>query len=199
MIEIINISYGYANKILAENISKSILPRDRVGIVGGNGVGKTTLLKIIAKHHKPISGEIIYSKKDMKIVFVPANLNYFLLPWYNVKQNISFFLTGKEINNNNACGKLEDINQYLCNKEPDFLDKYVYCLSSGEKAVTALVCALSSDPDLIILDEIFSNVSNKVAIKIIDKLISTEAPVIFTTHAVSYMDKLATDTIYLGE
>lgn len=62
MIQLINISKRFAEKVLYQNTSLTIKPSDRIGLVGSNGSGKTTLLNIIARCVSPDAGEIIISK-----------------------------------------------------------------------------------------------------------------------------------------
>ncbi len=60
MITIANISVKYGDRILFNNINLTIMPKDRVGLVGRNGAGKSTLLKIIANYQSADSGNINY-------------------------------------------------------------------------------------------------------------------------------------------
>jgi ABC-type multidrug transport system ATPase subunit len=193
MIKINNLSYGFKTTgVLAKNVNLTICDNDRLAIIGENGSGKTTFLHIIAKHLPISNGEIIYPTDDYRIIFIPANLDKFLFPWYKVGQNISFYKTnGISLNKIDASiNKL--IEKYLENKNKNFHENYIYTLSSGEKAVIAFICALYSKPNLIILDEIFSNTSRIVSYKIIQTIKDElKIPVIFTSHTKEYIEELS--------
>ncbi len=56
-----NVSFKYIEKMLLDHVSFSITDADKIGIVGVNGTGKSTLLKLILGEEKPISGAILQS------------------------------------------------------------------------------------------------------------------------------------------
>src|SRR4030095_3395737 len=62
MLSVSNITIQFAAKRLFENVSFIVNPRDRIGLVGSNGTGKSTLLKVINGQVEPDSGEIALSK-----------------------------------------------------------------------------------------------------------------------------------------
>ena len=67
-----NVSFKYIERKILDNVSFSITEADKVGVVGVNGTGKTTLLKLICDIEKPISGTIIKSG-GMNINYLPQN------------------------------------------------------------------------------------------------------------------------------
>jgi ATP-binding cassette, subfamily F, member 3 len=73
MLSINNLSYYIGGRALYENASLHIKPKDKIGLVGLNGTGKSTLLKIIAGHYQPSSGEI-QKAKDCTIGFLNQDL-----------------------------------------------------------------------------------------------------------------------------
>jgi iron complex transport system ATP-binding protein len=66
LLEIKNISFGYHNTEILQNVSFSVQKGDFLGIVGPNGAGKTTLFKLISKLLKPWQGNIIYEGKNLE-------------------------------------------------------------------------------------------------------------------------------------
>ncbi len=200
MIDIFDLSYGYDKEHpLCEHISLSIEKGDIVSIVGDNGSGKTTLLKVIAGYIPALNGTIDYHINPPTIAFIPANLDYFLLPWYKVYQNISFFQTkGRKLGEVGGFS-IAEIRKYLPSARDHFGDSFVYSLSSGEKAVLAFTCAIHSSPDLIILDEIFSNTTRAVSHKMIDIMKNEiSVPIIFTSHTKEFVDVLSNKTIQVS-
>lgn len=197
MIDINNIAFGYKTRSpLFEEITVSIGAGDILGVTGDNGSGKTTLLKVIAGYLRHTEGTINYHKSDPKIAFIPANLDYFLLPWYRVHQNISFFQSGGVSLGTIESFNLKEISSYLPHVRNHFGENFVYSLSSGEKAVVAFACALHARPDLIILDEIFSNTTRAVSLKMIEIIkAKVKVPIIFTSHTTEFMEMLSTKTV----
>lgn len=73
MIDIINLSVQFTGNYLFQDVNLKILPTDRIALVGSNGTGKSTLLKIIAKKQTPEDGSI-QAKKGLKIGYLPQEL-----------------------------------------------------------------------------------------------------------------------------
>ncbi len=73
MISINNLSYYLGGRALYENASLHIKPKDKIGLVGLNGTGKSTLLKILNGDNQPSSGEILKAK-DYSIGFLSQDL-----------------------------------------------------------------------------------------------------------------------------
>ena len=67
MITVTNLNKSYGGDSILENVSFRILPKDRIGFIGSNGVGKTTLLKILAGHEQYDSGSIVFENPSTKI------------------------------------------------------------------------------------------------------------------------------------
>ncbi len=74
MITVSGVSVGFNGTDIFSNVSCVISPKDRIGLIGKNGVGKTTLLNIIAKQRKPDQGSIILSN-DETIGYLPQQIN----------------------------------------------------------------------------------------------------------------------------
>src|SRR5690554_7912710 len=77
MLSINNLSYYIGGRALYENASLHIKPKDKIGLVGLNGTGKSTLLKIIAGDYQPSKGEI-QKAKDCTIGFLNQDLLSYL-------------------------------------------------------------------------------------------------------------------------
>ncbi len=118
-------------------------------IIGPNGGGKTTLVKIIAGIESQSSGNC---RSSGKIAYLPQQDS--LLPWFTVRENIE--LPGRINNSLNQNVRL-NINKYLKKyKLAKFADFYPGEISGGMKQKTALVRAALYRPEIIILDEPFS-------------------------------------------
>ena len=72
IINLEHINKIYGEKVIFEDASFGIQERDKIGIVGINGTGKSTLLKVIAGEEVPDSGQVI-RQNGLKLAFVPQN------------------------------------------------------------------------------------------------------------------------------
>ena len=75
MIRVENLTKSFGGQILFDEIAFSINPKQRVGLVGKNGHGKTTLFKLIAGEEQPDSGSIVVPK-NYRIVYVQQHLAF---------------------------------------------------------------------------------------------------------------------------
>ena len=75
MLNIHNLSISFQGDYLFENISFKLTPGDRVGLIGKNGAGKSTMLKILSKDLEPDSGQIA-TDKHLKIGFLRQDIDF---------------------------------------------------------------------------------------------------------------------------
>jgi NitT/TauT family transport system ATP-binding protein len=137
-----------------------------VGIAGPSGCGKSTLLRIMAGLLKPDSGEVYFRGKplhspDPRISMVFQNPT--LLPWYTVIKNVMLGLINeKELTDKE---KEERARTFLDMMGLiGFENAYPAELSGGMKQRVAIARALVSHPDLLLMDEPFSNLDQLTAI-----------------------------------
>ena len=163
-----NISYSLNNNFLIRDLSFEIT-NSTFGVVEGiSGIGKTTLLNLIAGLKKPMSGEIILNNKilsnDYEFV-LPENRNigyvfqdFALFPHINVKKNILFASKNKKSDFYLKVIKKLDLESHL--------QKMPHELSGGLMQRVAICRALLMEPSLLILDEPFSNLDYENSINV---------------------------------
>ena len=163
-----NISYSLNNNFLIKDLSFEIT-NSTFGVVEGiSGIGKTTLLNLIAGLKKPMSGEIILNNKilsnDHEFV-LPENRNigyvfqdFALFPHINVKKNILFASKNKKSNLYLKVIKKLNLESHL--------QKMPHELSGGLMQRVAICRALLMEPSLLILDEPFSNLDYENSINV---------------------------------
>ncbi len=125
MIRVNSLTYNYPNGVELFNfLDLSLLENEIVALRGPNGSGKSTLLKILAGFISPGIGSQLLINKNLSIKLIPTELNYLLLPWYSVEENISFFLNnGKMANNLNKDYYLNEFQEYLSTEREDLFRK----------------------------------------------------------------------------
>lgn len=140
-------------------LSLTIKAGEVVAIRGDNGSGKTTLLNIIVGVDEAYSGSIQFgdsSKTWPTIGYVQQDYTSSLLPWFNVIENIAIPLRLRGVERQLRQEKVAAILEKLgFNTLPT--DKYPSELSGGQKQRVAIARALIHDPELLLLDEPFSN------------------------------------------
>lgn len=153
-INIIKKAYGSnnTNSIVLENINFTVSKGDFISILGTSGVGKTTLLRIIAGLDTDFEGTeiVLEESNDLSVVFQEHRL----LPWMNVEQNIKFALpntVSDETKNKRVKQTLEMVG--LRGREKFWIKE----LSGGMAQRVAIARALVNNPRLLILDEPFAS------------------------------------------
>jgi ABC-type Mn2+/Zn2+ transport system ATPase subunit len=153
IIKFSDVSIGYGNKRILQNINFSILENDFVGIVGPNGAGKTTLLKTLLGNLKPLSGEI--SGDKVQFGYVPQrDLVQPLLPYsvHDVVMMGRYSLMG--ILSKARKEDEEIVNDCLAHVGIEALKNQRYnSLSGGQRQRTLIARALAVQPRILILDE----------------------------------------------
>lgn len=202
-IEIDNVSLRYFTKqaeILAlSGISLTIEPGEFVSLIGQSGCGKSTLLSIIAGILPPSEGQI---RVGGRTVTSPSpSIGYmlqqdYLFEWRTILENA---LLGAEIQKRDMKAARERAVRLLekCGMG-NFLDQYPRALSGGMRQRVALARTLTTDPDVVLLDEPFSALDSQtrlaIADEVVDVLRSEGKSVVLVTHdigeAVSMTDRV---------
>lgn len=153
-LELHQVSFSHQKQILTA-IDLVIEPGEIVSLLGPSGVGKTTLLKIIAGLETTYSGELLfkdgYSQAETVLVFQ----DFWLFPHMTVRDNISFGLRMKQKSDQRIADKVARICRQL--QLEGLEESYPAELSGGQQQRVALARAVILEPKLLLLDEPFSS------------------------------------------
>ena len=168
-LEIKDVDFKIGGKTKVKSASFSIVNEgETLCILGPSGIGKTTILRTIAGLQKLSSGEIYLNEKlisSNKVHIEPEKRNIALsfqdnslFPNYKVVDNINF---GRKRSNGNGFSYEADDIVKLLHIEP-ILEKFPHQISAGEAQRVSLARSLMSKPDLLLLDEPFSNIDQSL-------------------------------------
>ncbi|WP_338521745.1 heme ABC exporter ATP-binding protein CcmA [Candidatus Legionella polyplacis] len=185
MLEVKELDFGYTDKFLFENVNFCIDNGQLLHLKGDNGVGKTTLLKVISGIFHPENGYILYNGTNIldnlflyqkNICFVGHKLGF--SPLLTVKENIFF-----DIHLFNFTVDYKKILKQF--NLQDFYDDLCYYLSIGQKRLVSLLKILITNAKFWLLDEPFVSLDKKMIIfikKIILTHLSRGGMIILVSH-----------------
>ncbi|MFT7324322.1 MAG: ribosome-dependent ATPase, partial [Psychrobacter glaciei] len=161
-VEINTVSHTYGKTVALDNISLNILQGSTVGLIGPDGVGKSTLLSLIAGVKVIQNGSVQVFGKDMAeksarealskhIAFMPQGLGHNLYPTLSVYENVEFHARLFGLNAHERHVRIARLLE--ATGLAPFPDRAAGKLSGGMKQKLSLCCALVHNPDLLILDE----------------------------------------------
>ena len=187
MISADNIVKSYGGNVLFENVNFKLNPRERLGVVGRNGHGKTTLFRLIIGDDHPDSGNINIPK-NYRIGYVRQHLDF---TEQTVLEEGMRGLTGSDLNHS---WKVEKVLAGLGFSHED-MQRPPEHFSGGYQVRLNLAKVLVSDPDLLLLDEP-TNYLDITSIRWIEQfLLSWPHELMLITHDRSFMDAVVTHTM----
>ena len=166
MLRVENISFAYDKTMVLKNLNFTVKEGEHLAIIGESGSGKSTLLKLIYGEFDLNKGHIFWKENEIQgpkynlVVgydFIKSVAQEFdLMPFITVEENIGKYLTNTFPNEKKArIAELLDIVELS-----NFSKTMVKLLSGGQKQRVALARAIAKQPEIILLDEPFSNIDN---------------------------------------
>ena len=163
LIQIKEMDVAYQKQLVLSNVSLSIYDKDFIGIIGPNGGGKTTLVKVILGLLKPLKGSVEYSLDRSEIGYLPQGSQVDEHFPITVREVVASGLEhGLRISRRNRATGKHSIDRVLERIGLENLhSRSVGELSGGEFQRTMLARAIISSPRLLVLDEPDSHVDNR--------------------------------------
>ena len=199
LLEIKDLNKSFDNKEILKDINLSIQSGKIIGLLGKNGVGKTTLIKLINDLLTPTSGQILIKGQKIgvetkKVISYLPERTY-LNKQMKVSEVISYFEDFYDNFDSKKAKKLLkdldlDINQKLTQ------------MSKGMQEKVQLVLVMSRNADLYVLDEPLGGVDPATRDYILDTILSNfneNASVIISTHLISDIEKILDEVIFIDK
>ena len=168
-----NISFAYGDAPVLKNFSESFMHGNIYAITGASGIGKTTLLNLLAGLLKPQQGSIDTTDERISYIFQEPRL----FPWLNSLENVSAVCNNKEL----AAKTLS-----LFFDDSDVQKKYPSELSGGMKQRVSIARAMAYSPTAILMDEPFRGLDQetkeRVRAILFDHIRSNQCIGIIVTH-----------------
>ena len=177
-----NISKSYSEKILLDNINLYIDDKDKIGIVGVNGTGKSTLLKIASQVEEPDNGKVTKGN-SIKISCLPQ------VPVFDEDATV---IEQVFLNTNSETKELMEYEaKTILNKLGiSEFEKKMGLLSTGQRKRVAFASTLITPCELLILDEPTNHLDNDMILWLENYLIKFSGAVLMVTHDRYFLDRV---------
>lgn len=181
VLNIEHVSKIFGEKRIFDDVSYGIHEGDKIGIIGINGTGKTTLLKIIAGIEEPDEGQII-KQNGLRITYLPQNPEF-----PEGATVLSYVIDGKFQQEWNTESEAKTVLNKLGIADHD---ARIDTLSGGQKKRVALARTLINPADVLILDEPTNHIDNEMALWLEDYLNKFKGVIIMVTHDRYFLDRV---------
>ncbi len=190
VIEAENIAFGYDENKIIKNFSTTIMRGDKVGFIGPNGCGKSTLIKLLLKQYDINSGKVKHGTK-LEVAYFDQ-LRDQLDDTKSIRQNVT---DGNEIIEFNGKSKhvIGHLQDFLFT--PDRVDEKVGILSGGEKNRLMLAKLFAKPFNLLIMDEPTNDLDLETVELLEELLIEYDGTLLVVSHDREFLNNVVTSTI----
>lgn len=198
-----NVSKNYGTLRALSNVTYTF-SEGIYGLLGANGSGKTTMMRLLCNLQTPSGGRILFDGKDMKAVgedyrdqlgYLPQNFGYY--PDFTCYKFLMYVATIKGISKKKAPDRIMEVLALV--DLADVKDKQIRYLSGGMRQRLGIAQAILNDPKLLILDEPTVGVDPQERVKFRNLIhrIAHGRTVILSTHIVSDIEYTATELVFM--
>ena len=181
ILNIEHVSKTFGEKRILDDVSYGIHEGDKIGVIGINGTGKTTLLKMIAGIEEPDEGQVI-TQNGLLITYLPQN------PEFPKDATVlSYVMDGVK---EHEWDSESDAKTILNKLDLTDHNAAIDILSGGQKKRVALAKALMMEADVLILDEPTNHIDNEMARWLESYLIKFKGVIIMVTHDRYFLDRV---------
>ncbi len=183
LLTIENMSKQYTERMLFDNVSFSVNEGDKIGIIGINGTGKSTLLKIIAGMETPDTGSVVMGN-GLSVRFLSQS------PVFEQDETILEAVVRGNVHPDEAWSIESDAKTVLTKLGIFDFDEKVSVLSGGQRKRVALASTILSKADILILDEPTNHLDGEMAAWLEDYLNKFKGALVLVTHDRYFLDSV---------
>ncbi len=199
----IELTKSFGKLRAVDSISFDVTPGAAFGLLGRNGAGKTTIIRMIMQIILCDSGKVLYNDKEIaksgiRIGYLPEERG--LYPRAQVEEQLLYFARLRGMSKHDA---LASIKRWFArfNMEEN-LKKTTETLSKGNQQKVQLIQSIIHDPELVILDEPFSGldpVNAQLLKDVVKELIVDGKCLVFSSHQMDYVEEFCRDVIIMRQ
>jgi ABC transport system ATP-binding/permease protein len=186
LITVNELRIGFRGPLLLDNVSCQIEAGQRIGLLGRNGAGKSTFLRVLSGEVEPDAGEVGYSP-GTTIALLPQEV-----PQNLTGRVIDLVAGGAKHVEHEAAWQIEQRALNLLSRMELPAEVAIESLSSGMKRRVLLARSLVSNPDVLLLDEPTNHLDVEAITWLEEFLLRCRTTLIFVTHDRRFLQKLAT-------
>lgn len=202
LLSVNNVSKSFGDKQVLKGLSFSCESGKALGLLGRNGAGKTTMIRIIMGVFNADNGSVTLdgapmNTKNVKIGYLPEERG--LYPKKKIMEQLIYFASLQGIDKQTAISNANELFKKLQIEE--YKNVRLDTLSKGNQQKVQLVATLIANPDIVILDEPFSGLDpvNASLLKdIVKDLIANGKLVLFSSHQMNYIEEFCDDILILN-
>ena len=187
-----HITKAYTDRVLLDDVAFSINENEKIGVIGINGMGKSTLLKVAAGIEPYDEGKISMGNQ-VKICYLPQT---------------PVFEEGTTVLRAAVADNVDELNQWTIEADAKAMlnqlgfydyDEKVEHMSGGQKKRIALVNALLTPADILVLDEPTNHLDNAMSEWLEEYLIQFRGAILMVTHDRYFLDRVATRVVEVDQ
>lgn len=186
----------YENRVVLKDISFTVKKGEAIGLIGHNGCGKSTTLKLLTRIMYPDSGTITMNGRVSSLIELGAGFHPDMSGRENIYINASIFgLTRKEID-----ARLDDIIAF--SELEEFIDNPVRTYSSGMYMRLAFSVAINVDADILLIDEILAVGDVNFQAKCFNRLREIKAQgttIVIVSHSLGQIEQICDRSIWIDK
>lgn len=201
-LKVIDVTKKFDKKVVVDNINFEFDKPGVFGLLGTNGAGKSTTIRMILGIYKKDSGTITWNdkpvtRKNVNFGFLPEERGIY--PKSNIMDQLLYFAELKGMKKSDAIKEIEYWLERL--KVSEYKNMTAEKLSKGNQQKVQFITALLNDPELIVLDEPFSGldpVNTELLRKVILELVNKGKYIVMSSHQMTSIEEFCSEVIILN-
>lgn len=185
-----DVTFGY-EKPLVKNLNLTIERGQKIGIIGANGIGKSTMLKSLIGEIPVLNGTCTWGENVIVGYYAQSQVD-------QLDMKASAFINVQQANGNLPDGQIRKILGSMLFKENDAV-KPVSVMSGGEKSRVGLACLIAQQANVLLLDEPTNHLDMVAMEKLTDALVNYTGTIIFVSHDRRFINRIATDILSINQ